>query len=191
MLPLPVDRFDLLPPERRRALRQGYLRRLFVVAALLVVALALIACALLYPTYRYLANTGGEERMRLADLSAQVASAENGTLAKRYAGLEADAGTIVALATPPPASAVLRDALAVPRSGIALVSLNYAPASGKHPGTLTLGGTAASRDDLRAYQLALEETSEFASADLPVSSFAKDTNLPFTITVTLASTTAP
>lgn len=188
---MPLDRFDLLPPERRRALKRSYIRRLFVAAAILAALLAVAADALLLPTYRYLANAERAKEVQLAALTAAVANAEQGASAKRFTELEADAETLDALGTPPSASAILRSALAVPRPGVTLTSFNYAPATGAKSGALTLVGTAASRDDLRAYQLALSGTAGFAGADLPVSSFAKDSDIPFTITVTLATSSMP
>ncbi|MDE2058069.1 MAG: hypothetical protein KGI78_04490, partial [Patescibacteria group bacterium] len=187
MLPASTPRFDLLPPERERALRRSYVRRLFVVAALALAFEAVAACVLLAPTYRYLAGARERETARLAGLTKAVSTAEGSALAKRYDGLEADAAAIEALGATASASAVLRDALAVPRAGVALTSLAYDRGGGKRPGVLTVGGVAASRDDLRAYELALGGAPGFASADLPVSSFAKDANIPFTITVTLAT----
>jgi hypothetical protein len=56
---------------------------------------------------------------------------------------------------------------------------------GKAPGTLSVSGIAVTRGALRAYQLALQSAPFAVAANLPVSAYAKDTDIAFTITVTL------
>ena len=185
-----TNRLDLLPSERRRALRRAYLFRLGTVAAILALVLTLAACALLVPTYMYLRSAERSQNARLAGVGSTLSSAQESTLAKRLATLEADAAVITALGATPSASERIRATLAAGHLGVALTSMNYTAASAR-PGSLALSGTAASRNDLRALQLALLEVVGFASADLPVSSYAKDHDIPFTIVVTLATSTSP
>ena len=79
----------------------------------------------------------------------------------------------------------MNNVLVIPRPGIVLSGFDYEPSVGKSAGTLAVSGTATTRDALRNYQLALEGASFARSADLPVSAYAKDTDITFTITVTL------
>jgi len=54
---------------------------------------------------------------------------------------------------------------------------------GKH--TALNFGIAATRDALRNYQIALQNAAFARAADLPVSAYAKDSNISFNITITL------
>ena len=176
---------NLLPLERRRALRRNYFLRLGVVALLFASALTLAAAVLLLPTYVFLANSYRAKEARLANVESTLSSSDETALSARLAALSSDAATLVALGNAPSASAIIRAALATSRPGVTLSSISYTPATGTAPGTLALSGTAASRDALRSYQLALQGASFALSADLPVSAYAKDTNIAFTVTVTL------
>jgi len=185
------DSLNLLPAVRIRARLWRYISRLGTVAAYLAFALVVVAGILLIPTFVFLQNAETTKQARLASIESVLSSSDEAALAARLSALSRDATILVSLATAPSATDLIRQALAVRRSGITLSGIMYAPAKGSRPGTLMLSGTAASRNGLRAYQLALATTPEFANADLPVSSYAKDSDIPFTITITLAKPTSP
>ncbi len=186
-LPMSVDRLDLLPEDRRQKIRRAYVVRVGTVAAVLAVVLVVAAAALLVPTHLYLASALSARTARLASIESTISSADQTALGKRLAALQTDAGEIAMLSDTPSASTVVRTVLAIGRLGVSLTGVNYIPLRG----TLTLSGIAATRNDLRAYQLALANTPGFLTADLPVSSYAKDHDIPFTIAVTLATSTTP
>lgn len=177
---------NLLPSERRRALARDYFLRLGTVVAIFATALVLAAGALLAPTYVFLAKSVAAKEARLASMRSSLSSSDDAALSARLAALRSDTGALSAIDSAHSASAIVRAALAVSRSGVALSGFEYAPAADARPGTLSLSGTAATRDALRGYQLALERASFARSASLPVSTYAKDRNIPFTIAITLA-----
>jgi hypothetical protein len=176
---------NLLPPERQSALSREYLLRLGVVVAALITALTFAAALLLVPTYIFLGQSASAKATRLASIESVLSSSDEKTLSAQLAALASDAAALVELGNIPSASAILRTALAVPHPGITLSGLTYTPSEAKVPGTLAITGTAATRDALRTYQLAVQSASFAAAADLPVSAYAKDTDITFTITVTL------
>lgn len=180
-----VNLLDLLPEDRRRKIRRAYVLRVGTVAAILGVVLVAAAAALLVPTYIYLVSSLRAQSVRLASVESTISAADQTTLGKRLATLSADATEIAQLGTTPSASALIREVLAIGRPGIVLTGMSYTPSQG----TLALSGVAAARNDLRAYQLSLAATPRFANAALPVSSYAKDRDIPFAITITLATST--
>lgn len=177
---------NLLPPERQRALSRDYLLRLGVVAAVLATALFLSAWLLLIPSYVFLTRSAAAKEDRLAGLEAVLSTADEKALSVQLAALSSDAAVLTALGKTPSASATIRAALSVSRPGVVLSGLSYAPAAGKTPRTLALSGIAVTRDALRTYQLALQSAPFAVVANLPVSAYAKDSDIPFTITVTLS-----
>ena len=177
---------NLLPPERQRMLRRYYFIRLGVVATTLVILLILAAALLLLPTYVFLTESAKTEQDRIANTENTINSSDEATLSSRLIELSNSTVALSALANTHPVSALMNNVLVIPRPGIVLSGFDYGPGVGESAGTLAVSGTATTRDALRNYQLALEGASFARSADLPVSAYAKDTEISFTITVTLA-----
>lgn len=182
---MPSELTNLLPLERQKRLLHEYRLRLSTVAALVFSLLVCVAGILLIPTYLYLTATEHLKETQLARLTTKLSSANEAALSSRLIVLSDNAESLASLARSPIASAILRDALAVARPGILLSGLTYTAAKGKTFGALSLSGVAGTRDALRSYQIALEKAPFARSAELPVSVYAKDANIPFTITLSL------
>ncbi len=177
---------NLLPFERQRTLSRDYVLRVIVVIAWLLTAITCTAAMLLLPTYVFLAASSGAKEMRLANIKSAISPEDETVFATRLTKLSNNMAILTALANTPSASTIIRSMLAVVRPGITLSGLNYTPATPKSPGILILSGTSETRAALRNYQLALESVPLVRSAALPISAYAKDTDISFTITVTLA-----
>lgn len=175
---------NLLPPERLRVLVSSYYARLFVAGFGLLVVVLLAAAALLSPSYIYLSETLATKEALLSQ-SGGKDEAEESLLAARTAALRESARVLTNVVQGRSTSALLRDVLAVPRPGVMLVGFNHTPANGNKPGTLILSGTALSRDQLHSYQRALMGMPFAASVDLPVNAYAKETNISFSMTISL------
>ena len=181
-----MQRINLLPESHRRTLVRTYYYHLGVVVFTVITSLVLVAAVLLVPTYLYLTQTRAIKEAELAELEAlQPAPSEKG-IAERLTILLGNVAAITALTNTSPLSTTLRAALAVSRDDITLFNINYTIATGGRPSTLLLSGTARTRDALHRYQTALEEAPFSRSATVPVSSYAKDIEVPFTVTITLA-----
>jgi hypothetical protein len=184
------DLTNLLPEERHHTLRREYFWRLMVVAAVLAIALIAAAAILLVPTYLYLSSEVGVREAALTQATAALASSDEAALSARLDALTKNADILEALGNAPSASAVVRSTLSVSRPGVTLTGFTYTAAAGTEksptPATLLVSGVSATRDALRNYQIALQGASFVKGADLPVSAFAKDSEIPFTITLTLA-----
>lgn len=177
---------NLLPLKRQRALSRDYFLRLGVIGVILLSALIFSAMLLLVPTYLFLVNSAHTKQARLSNMESALSLSNDSGLSMRLAVLTSDAATLTALASAPSAIGVIRSALGISHPGVTLSGFTYTPATAGAPGTLSISGTAATRDALRNYQLALQESSFATSATLPVSTYAMDANIVFTITVTLA-----
>ncbi len=173
---------NLLPPERIRAFRQNYYFRLGTAAAALVALLAVAHAALLFPAYLYLHESVELERAHLAELAANLASSGEGEMQARLARLEADSARIVTLSSSPSSAAAIKAILALPHAGITVSGFTFHAPSPE--GRITITGTAATRESLRQYALAASSLPFAKSADLPLSAYAKESDIPFTITLT-------
>jgi len=176
---------NLLPLVRERQLLRQYFLRTGVVGVALVTALTLSAGILLIPTYVLLNHNEEAKRIQRANIESRLSPTDDATLSARLATLSENTAALVALSKAPSPSSLLRDVLHVSRPGIILSGFAYTPPSGGKAAALLVSGSAATREALRAYQLALEESPFVRSAALPVSAYAQDTDIAFTITLTL------
>lgn len=176
---------NLLPLERQHALSRDYYLRLGVVVVLLLTVLVSVAAVLLLPTYVFLVKSSSVKEDRLATIESTLSSIDEAALSARLNVLSTNTAILAALADTPSASVIIRTMLAIPRPGITLSGFVYTSTVDKKPGTLAVSGSSATRDALRSYQLALQNTPFTLSADLPISVYAKDTNITFTVTMTL------
>lgn len=177
---------NLLPLTRQRTFLREYYVRLSVIILYFVSTLACIAMILLVPTYVFLIKSAGAKEDQLAALESVRASVGDTTLSARLVALSNSSIALSTLGKTASASALIRSVLALTRLGVTLTNFGYSPAAGNTPGTLSITGTAATRDALRNYQLALQGASFAHVANLPVSAYAKDSDIAFTITVTLS-----
>lgn len=186
ILPMPDELTNLLPLERARAISREYHFRLGVVALSFASLLLLSAAILLIPTYVFLVGGANAKEAQLAHIKSALSASDETALSARLTALSNDAKALIALRDKPAVSKLMSAALAVSRPGIVLSSFTYAPPTGKNPATFALSGVAATRDALRNYQLALEGAPIASAASVPVSAYAKDVNIAFTVTLVLA-----
>jgi Tfp pilus assembly protein PilN len=177
---------NLLPSARQEQLVREYRFRFGVVTLSLCISLVIVAGTLLIPTYVFLQGSVLAKESRLATIKSTLTSANEIALSARLTALANDTATLVALSGRSSTSEILRSVLAVSRPGVTLSGFSYTAGIGKTGNTLALSGIAATRDALRSYQLALQSAPLARRAELPVSAYAKDTNIAFTITLTLA-----
>ncbi|KND46856.1 MAG: hypothetical protein AB199_00270 [Parcubacteria bacterium C7867-004] len=175
---------NLLPAERGRALRKLYFLRLMTVGVLVLAGVVIIHGVFLLPSYLYL---GGQvrERQELVDtLSASLAGDEEKQVSARVLALAKDTKYLAKLETTPAASSVIAAILRVPHLGITLSGFTYTPAKDKAEARMTLTGMATTREALRSYEAALAREPYVSATDLPISAYAKESDISFTITLT-------
>ncbi|MBY0110938.1 hypothetical protein K2Y00_02975 [Patescibacteria group bacterium] len=175
---------NLLSSERIRAFQQGYFYRLGTVIALSLAFMLMLHAMMLAPAYFTLAEAKANETTLLQSVKERLSSAGDQEITERLAALGKQTEHLVRLAAVPSATATMREVLLLPRSGITLTGLSFTPPAGKTGGQLRLTGTAVSRDALRSYQSTLGTLPTVTNVDLPISAFAKESDIPFTITLT-------
>ncbi|HEY0010985.1 MAG TPA: hypothetical protein VGB97_03715 [Candidatus Paceibacterota bacterium] len=176
---------NLLPKPRFAAFRKRYFLRLATVFLVALTVLIVLHALLLVPTYLFARGEAVRGRAEVAALNAAAETTEEQELASRTALLRNSVAAVVARQAVPEVTAALRAVLAVPRSGIALTGFNYtAPLNANTQGRLGVSGVASSRDALRAYAAALGALPFVSAADLPISAYAKESDIEFTITLT-------
>lgn len=176
---------NLLPSSAIRAVRREYFMRLATVAAGLLVIALVVHSVLLFPSYLRAHEEVTRQQAEIDQISKQAAASQEKDAAARIRSIQDDIAYLGRLTTTPTASGAVRAVLSVSRPGIRLNSFTFtAPAKPGAPGQMTLSGTAATRDSLRQYVLSLGQLPYITKADLPISSYALESSIPFTITLT-------
>ncbi len=177
---------NLLPPERLNRLSHDYLIRLATVVVLMVMMLVLVATILLLPSYVFLSKNENAKKSQLMSIGSETSSDDEKKLSTRLSLLSDNTKRLVAMNKTQSISTIVNKVLAINHSGISLSGFSYTSAVGDKSGVLVVSGTASTRGALRNYQLVLESSSFALSANLPVSAYAKDSQIEFSITITLA-----
>ncbi len=175
---------NLLPLDKKRAFRREYFLRLVVVGLLLLSCATAVGAVMLAPAYLSLSQERIAKEARLTQLEATLANAQERAIGERLARLSEDAEHLARLESHPSGSAAARAILLVPRAGIALTRIAFTPGAEEGANVMTLSGTADTREALRAYNLALSELPFVTMSELPISTYAKETELEFMITLT-------
>jgi hypothetical protein len=174
---------NLLPSERLASLASSYYLRLGTLVALLVAALVIINSILLTPTFIYLYGEIELRDAELAELSRERAASGYEDLAARVATLSMRASALLELETVPKGSDAIRAILDLSHTGITLSSFAFSPS--RDGGSMALIGTAATRESLRDFDSALGGLPFVKATNLPLSAYAKERDISFSITLTL------
>ncbi|HYD92995.1 MAG TPA: hypothetical protein VEB18_00865 [Candidatus Paceibacterota bacterium] len=174
---------NLLPANRLRDLNREYMLRLITVAASVVFVVVVLHGILLLPSYFYLSEEVATRQKHLADLTLLPGAANERPVSERANELARKAGELSALLAQPKTTPVVRDFLALPHEGVRLTGFSVSP-SPSGESAMTITGIAASREALRRYHTALNNLSFVSSANLPLSVYAAESDIPFTITLT-------
>ena len=175
---------NLLPEDRRHSLSKEYWLRLLTVVALALSLLLVIHTVLLVPSVVYLSEEVETRSGHLADVRALFGSSEEQTLGARALDAEADAVVLSGLVALPEALPIVEAILGEPRTGVRISGLSITPSLEGGEAKMSVSGIASTRDALRRYHDALSKLPFVSSADLPLSVYAAEADLPFTIALT-------
>lgn len=175
---------DLLPERKKRGLRREYFVRLITTAFGLAILLIIVHSILLVPSYLYAHAQAAREQETLDRIVSSASSAQERGVNAQINAVQADIKYLGRLASLPTASNAVRAVLVVPHPGVTLSGFTFSAPTNTGQARMTITGTASTRDTLRAYVASLGELSYVSKADLPISAYAKDSAIPFTVTLT-------
>jgi len=175
---------NLLPEMRKDSLRRAYLMRFFVVSVLVLFGVLIIQVVGMVPSYVYVEQQQRMYEAELAGLGEKLAGFEEKGIQERVSTLEARAVALQEIANASTASSVFRAVVAVPHAGIKIERLSFTRGRGDVTPSLVIAGVAASRSTLSSYANALSLLPYVTHADLPISAFAKEIDIPFSLTLT-------
>lgn len=180
---------NLLPQERKNALKRDYAFRLGTGVCVLFGFLLIAHGALLASSYAYVGEQQKREEARLAELSERREVSGFTDISERITAFDARANSLKELETTPSASDHIRSILEVPRTDIRIHSFTFSAPQQKNPGSMQVSGTAETREALRAFNQRLGGLSFVKNTDLPLSAYAKERDIPFQIQLVLTPVT--
>lgn len=177
---------NLLPGDRLTAVKQDYFWRL---GTLIIFILALLIVAhglLLVPTYHYVSGEKARQEELLAQASEQLGLKEGKDITERLAALQSNAGQLIKLKSGSHISSIVEEVLSIPRAGITITSLSFAPILPRRDevGHVQIRGTASTRDTLQNYKEALASVPGVTLVELPINAYAKERDIQFDISLT-------
>ena len=175
---------NLLPEKRAKVLRQEYFVRLLTVTLFTATAVFLGSGALLVPSYLYLNQEISNQKALVASLDAILATSHGKEVNNRFAALAKDAKYLSRLATTTSAVVSVEAILGVPHSGIQISAITLTPPVRGNDGKMVLTGIASTRETLRTYVTTLSRLPYVSNAEVPISVYAKESLIPFTLTLT-------
>ncbi len=177
--------FNLLPENLKKEIKSNYRFRLVVIALLLLIFLECTTVIFMTPAlissyYRQKDTSSQTQKMNQNLSSSDIASIDSQikTINSRLKVLNSALNypTII-----PYVNLILdQKTNAIKLNGI-IFSWNNSVA------TISLNGVSSTRDSLLAFVKVLQATGKFKNVDLPISSFAKDKNINFSLNLVLNS----
>jgi len=173
---------NLIPPEGHRTVKREYLLRVGAVFALLFASVFVLLAIALIPMY-VLINA------QISTLALEIGQGDtNGDVYKKADGdvqmtksilkqLEESMPTVTA-------SVAITEIQNLALKGISFKTFSVDESKGSDK-QIQIQGIATTREVLAQFKQAIETSSMFAKAEVPISDLARENNLPFKISVTL------
>jgi len=177
---------NLIPPDAQKQVKREYKIRVASVWLYLLGSAFLIIAILYAPTYVLL-------RSQLSSFSEEYAQAntQDETFKELETAINAANETAKLLNTSSNMvlfSTIISELESLTTNGVDITNFMMSR-EGSVVNSIVINGDAVSRSSLSSFRDAIEASELFESATLPLSNFAKDRDIPFSITITLRKKT--
>ncbi len=179
---------NLIPPEAKKNITLEYWVRVGSVWALLLAFALACASFIFLPVYVLISSQVDAYTESANSASAKIASYENVTTGLVRASQEAR--TVMAGANFTPVSEYMSIINAAQGNNITITNVSMSRAEeGIAP--IQLSGVALDRQSLAAFRDRLLNEEQFSAVELPIANLAKDKDISFSITITVANSKTP
>jgi hypothetical protein len=174
--------FNFLPVEYKKEATREYFLRLLTISFVLFSIVAVASIVLIMPSYLAAEN-------RYAQALSEETVAANAVEAGRQGGASAAVGKVsaymdAALALAPLSpDTIIEPVVSARPAGVTITSISIGRTDSGIEASFA--GNAATRDELLTFVKSLEGIAQFGNVDLPVSYLALDSNIDYSITVSV------
>ncbi len=176
---------NLIPPEARTRIVAEYWLRVATILLFLVAVAALAVIAFLLPSYVLVT---AQVQSFAAEVEIAKASVAHSDGTARMLVIAGDQARLLVQAEQTKRFSDIISAVSSKTvEGIEVTEYGFSRA-GDALAPVRIGGTAATRQALAAFRDALLDHAEVTEVNLPISNFAKDRGIQFSLTITIAST---
>lgn len=174
---------NIVPEQQKEVLKKEYEYRRAVVFCGLVIFILMVSLILLIPSY-FLTNIRAKEVSVELEKSKQALNEElpPEDVMKELAVAVHHANDLKPFTKPVSVYDLMRIFESKP-AAITITQIAFTDRTSGQP-QISLSGRAQDRESLTAFGRALESRVEFARVDLPVSNFAKESNIDFSMNIT-------
>lgn len=180
---------DLLTQQEKSLLKNGYKKRLIIVFSWAIVASFVVAMVVFIPVFAMIQIKMEDVNKKIETNSSAIKEQTQVLLLPK--DVNDKSKIILSFKSASSVSDKLQSVALSKSSGISLNSLAYKKTSRTDNSPtvvqIIISGTASNRESLLSYKRNLEDMNFVKDVSVPVSSFAKDIDLPFTATLTLAT----
>jgi hypothetical protein len=187
---------NLLPTDEKKAIRTEYYWRVLTVCSAMFFLVLLVMVFSFLPTYFFTISRYGAflSESQSDEIQSQISQVKEMDMAIQETNRKID--LLKNGASSSRVKDVFWEILQSKNKGVALTAFSYDSGSlvsknGNNgvvsPANIQLQGVSSDRESLLAFKDALAQKKEFKTIDLPLSSLVKDTNLSFSINISLAS----
>lgn len=171
----------LLPEDQKTEIRNEYRMRLGILAALCVIIVAIVGIVFLVPSYVTAHQAYMVVSLKKTNLDKLIAEQQGGAKGDVLKKIDEGLSVLAPLGSTHTAGEVF-DRILSHTDGVSLViqNLSYVLNTDK---TVSVGvsGVAQTRDDLSSFSQDIKSDGYFKNISLPLSSFTKQTNVDFSI----------
>ena len=171
--------FNLLPSESKIAIRKEFKLRLAVLSTLALLITLLIAIILLIPSYLFSKAIEKEVLANKGIVEHSLRVQENETLKVDLAQARETLG-VLSPSNAPSTSFVLDKITALKGKGISITKLEFTALADRTK-QVQISGLASQRDTLLSFKKKLSESKLFSEINLPVSNFADQEDIEFSM----------
>ncbi len=178
---------NLLSPQEIKHIKLLYKKRFVVVALRALIVLSVIASACLVPSYIYATE---QENILLAKKSIYEKK-ETGELKQSLISSISDinarlAGFNETALSSPIISSFIDPILKARVSSVYLSNFGYSIVPNANTAHVTISGVSVSREAILSFADNLKNIPGVLNVDVPITNFIKESNMPFTITITVS-----
>jgi hypothetical protein len=175
--------FHLLPDKEKKTLEREYRYRLLLVGLCFVLATLVVASVFLFPSYILSKRKLDDVTFRNTQMKKSIHAKTDPALANFLSTLKDNLSALKSTSQMASSSVLIKDITDKKSSGIYLNQFSIS-----NEGTtesILLSGKASNRDNLIHFYRDLQGDAHFSKVDLPISDFAKDKDISFTITISV------